>query len=115
MICRYSVEIVTDPRQGPFRHGQRVQFSCVVNPAPPNEVNYQWRMVERIGAGDNITQQSFNRSYDDYNLLHSCYYYCEVAVNQTVLGSASRIVEIQGKAIMTKLICWVGLRGRVSR
>ena len=92
----YSVTITTQPRQGPFRTRERVQFSCSVHPTPPGNLTYQWRTVEGINDGFSFVQQSFNRTYYEWN-LHYCYYYCEVSANGTVVGSTSRIVEALGK------------------
>ena len=93
----YSVAIITDPRQGPFRLNQRVNFSCVVEPAPPDNVTYQWRTVEYPYGGRTYTRQNFSRTYYNYDNLHYCWYFCDVLQNGTVIGSASRIVEVQGK------------------
>ena len=95
----YSVTITTQPRQGPFRIEQTVQFSCSVHPTPLGNLTYNWRTVDRA-YGFTYTQQHFNRTYSMYdNSLHFCYYYCEVLANDTiVVGSTSRIVEVQGKS-----------------
>ena len=92
----YSVSIITDSRQGPFRIDQRVSFSCVVEPTPPDNVTYQWRTVDYPYGGSTYTQQNFSRSYY-YSNLRYCWYFCDVLLNGTVLGSANRIVEVQGK------------------
>ncbi len=92
----YSVTITTVPSQGPFRIGQTVQFSCLIEPTPPDPVTYRWRIVEYARIGHTHTQQNYSRSFYNRN-LHYCYYLCEVSVNQTLLGSASRIVEVQGE------------------
>ena len=42
----YSVTIVTNPSKGPFNFEQTVQFSCLVEPTPPESVTYQWNTVE---------------------------------------------------------------------
>ena len=38
----YSVTIVTNPSKGPFHFEQTVQFSCLVEPTPPEPVTYQY-------------------------------------------------------------------------
>ena len=91
----YSVTITTQPRQGPFRINQTVQFSCSVHPTPPGNLTYQWRTVE-YGYGSTYTQQQIIAYYRRDN-LHYCYYYCEVFADGAVVGSASRIVEVLGE------------------
>ena len=98
----YSVQIFTVPSQGPFQLDQQVQFSCVIDPMPPDPVTYQWRNMTRLWGGNTYTQ-SFNVTYfssDPYQ-FPSCYYSCEVPMNQTVIGSTSRLVQIQGELIYT--------------
>ena len=52
----YSVRIITEPRQDPFRVDQAVTFSCVVEPVPPDSVTYQWRNVEySVDTGETLT------------------------------------------------------------
>jgi hypothetical protein len=92
---RYSARIVTEPSQGPFRIGRTVQFSCLIEPTPPELVTYQWRAVEYLYGSSSYTQQNLNVSYWRYS-FHYCYYYCEVSMNETLLDSVSRIVQIQG-------------------
>ena len=92
------MQIITVPSQGPFRLGQTVQFSCLIDPIPPDPITYQWRMVEDYYGGTS-SQQNFSRTYSIYSngYMPQCYYSCEVLVNQTVLGSTSTLVELQGK------------------
>ena len=93
----YSVTITTRPRQGPFRVGERVQFSCSVQPTPPGNLTYQWRRVEHAARYSfTFMRQYFNRTYYE-SYLHYCYYYCEVSANGTVVSSTSRIVEVLGE------------------
>ena len=80
-----------------------MNFSCVVEPAPPDHVTYQWRSVESIYGGSTSTQQNWPRYYH-YDYLHYCWYFCDVLLNDTVLGSANRIVEVQGKFIFSVCI-----------
>ena len=88
----YSVSIITEPSQGPFRVGQDVQFMCQVDPTPPDPVTYQWRTVEDVYfGGGSSTQQNLSRSYHYHYSLRYCYYYCQASVNQTFLGSASKV------------------------
>ena len=92
----YFVTIMTDPRQGPFRLDQTVDFSCVVEPAPPDSVTYHWRTVESVYGGSTFTQQNFSRTYN-YNDLRYCWYFCEVMLNETLVGSANKLVEVSGE------------------
>lgn len=71
----------------------------MIEPMPPGPVTYQWRMVENPYGGSR-TLQNFSRTFYEDD-LHYCYYYCEVVLNGTLVGSASRIIEVQGKVIPT--------------
>ena len=94
-VLSVDVTIVTNPRQGPFRLRQQYQFSCVVEPTPPEPVTYQWRYIEEAYSSS-TTGQTFNRTYYYSYTNHYCYYFCEVSANQTLIGSAKRIIEVQG-------------------
>ena len=92
----YSVTIVTNPSKGPFNFQQTVQFSCLVEPTPPEPVTYQWNTMERFSGGSTYNSQSFNRTYYSRNLRY-CWYSCEVFQNLTLLGSSDKFVEVQGE------------------
>ena len=92
----YSVTIVTNPNKGPFKIYQAVQFSCLVEPTPPEPVTYQWSTVERFYRGSTYNSQSFNTSYSFYSLRY-CWYSCQVFQNQTLIGSSDKFVEVQGE------------------
>ena len=94
----YSVWIITEPSQGPFRLGQTVQLSCMIDPIPPDPITYRWRAVEYGGVTGSRLGQNINRTYNTrWEWLPLCYYYCKVLVNGTVMDSASTLVELQGK------------------
>ena len=94
----YTTRIVTEPSQeGPFRIGRHVLFSCQIEPAPPEPVTYQWRYVEHSNGVQCTPQQIIRTIYRYRYSLHHCYYYCEVLMNGSLVGSASRIIEVQGK------------------
>ena len=93
----YSVSIITDPRQGPFRVGQTVNFSCVVEPAL-DDVTYQWRAVEYESSS--FTRQNISRRYYS-NSLRYCWYFCYVWQNETLINSSNLMVEIQGGRIIS--------------
>ena len=99
-----SIRISTSPSQGPFRIGQTVQFTCEVEPAQARPVTYQWGIVEGIYIYSTRTSESFNITYYD-DILRYGRYICTVALNETVLGSADKIVEVHGKYHMAKCIC----------
>ena len=116
-VGEYTVSISTDPRQGPFRIGQTVQFSCQVEPTPPGNVSYQWRNLDSVRVVYSGNHQNFSRDYDigDLPLFYS-YYFCEVSVNETLVGFATRIVEVPmvslGSAWMGSILsacmdCWI--------
>ena len=98
-VGEYTVSIITDPREGPFRIDQTVQFSCQLDPTPPGNVSYRWRFVDEAGSsGASGLQQNFSRIYSIYGYHpHHCYYFCEVSVNGTPVSSARRIVQVQGE------------------
>ena len=93
----YITRIVTEPSQGPFRIGRQVLFSCQIEPSPPEPVTYQWKYVDHVYGGGSTTQQNFSSSYHYVGSFHHCYYYCEVLMNGSLVGSASRIIEVEGK------------------
>ena len=90
----YTTRILTEPSQGPFRMERQVLFSCQIEPLPPAPVTYQWRYLEDRFGGRS-TGQNITRTYYEMS-LHYCYYYCEVLMNGSLVGSASRIIELQG-------------------
>ena len=97
----YSVTIITSPSQGPYRLSQIVNFSCLIEPTPPDLVTYQWRVLDNVGGGStlggqNISRYSSSSSYI-YPYLHYCWYSCEVSYNQALLGSSRKIIEIHGE------------------
>ena len=93
-----GVTITTEPPQGPFRTGQRVQFSCSIHPRPREDLTYRWRIVEHVHRGVIQYQQHLNRLYNNSH-LHYCYYHCEVLANHITVGSTSRIVEVLGELL----------------
>ena len=102
----YSVQIITVPSQGPFQLDQQVQFSCVIDPTPPDPVTYQWRTVTHVSGGNTYTQQSFNVTYSansGYQLPYH-HYFCEVLMNQTVIGSTSKLIQLQGELNAYKIM-----------
>ena len=100
-VGEYNVSIITDPRQGPFRIGQEVQFSCQVEPTPPGNASYHWRNVVDVYGSFYDNRQNFTEYYAIYDPpLRYCYYFCEVSVNGTLVGSARRIVQVQGELVL---------------
>ena len=93
------MQIITVPSQGPFKLDQQVQFSCVIDPTPPDPVTFQWRRLTDVYGGSTYTQQSFNATYSSHYpyQLPYCYYSCEVLMNQTVIGSTRKIIQLQGE------------------
>ena len=72
----------------------------ILDPIPPDPVTYQWRTVTYYYfGGSTYTQQSFNVTYSANHpyLLPYCYYSCEVLMNQTVIGSTSKLIQLQGE------------------
>ena len=75
-----------------------MQFSCLVEPTPPENVTYRWGIVDDQYGGYSRSQQNFSSSYSiEYPPLPYCYYYCEVSVNDILVGSASKVVQRQGE------------------
>ena len=92
----YSVTIITNPSKGPFHFQQTVQFSCLVEPTPPEPVTYQWNTVGIFCGGSTFNSQNFSGYYYYYTLRY-CWYSCRVFQNQTLLGSSDKFVEVQGE------------------
>ena len=91
-----SLRIVTYPRQGPFRLGQTVEFTCEVDPVPSEALTYQWRPVDTTYGSSTYSGRSFNKTYYD-NTLRFCWYFCSVTHNQTLIGKADKLVEVHGE------------------
>ena len=91
-----SVTITTQPRQGPFRIGRWVRFTCSIHPIPPGRLTYRWNLQESGSAAFSYTQRQLSRKYSASH-LHYCYYYCEVFADGVMMGSASRIIEVLGE------------------
>ena len=55
--------------------------------------------MDEVGnSGASGTQQNLSRRYSEYGCHpHHCYYFCEVSANGTLVGSARRIVQVQGE------------------
>ena len=92
----YSVMIVTNPSEGPFKIAQIVRFSCLVEPTPPEPVTYKWSIMENYYGGSTYSSQNFTRYYY-YHSLKYCWYSCQVFQNQTLIGSSDKFVEVQGE------------------
>ena len=90
-----SLRIATNPRQGPFRLGQTVEFTCEVDPVPEVLV-YQWRAVDGKYGSSTYSGRSFNKTFYD-DTLRFCWYFCSVTHNQTLLGKADKLVEVHGE------------------
>ena len=117
MICKFAVcsvllqskveaavslvRITTIPGQGPFRFGQIVQFSCMVETAQSTPVTYRWKSVDNVYGGSRYSGDSFNKSFYGNNLRY-CWFSCTVTLNQTLLGSADKFIEVHGKSITGK-------------
>jgi len=100
------VSIVTEPRQGPFRIGQVVQFLCLIEPTPPDPVIYQWSYVEEIFSSGSSTQQNISRTFGE-EYLRYCWYFCEVSINKSLsIGSDSKLIELYGKYARELFLCY---------
>ena len=95
------VRITTIPAHGPFRVRQRVQFSCMLETPQSTPVTYQWRSVEDVYGGSRYSGDSVNKSFYANNLRY-CWFSCTVTLNQTLLGSADKLIEVQGKSFTGK-------------
>ena len=89
-----SIRISISPSQGPFRVGQTVQFTCEVEPAQVHPVTYQWRI--RDGENSLSNSESIDRTFGYYSFRY-CWYFCAIMLNGTKLGSANKLIEVQGK------------------
>ena len=75
-----------------------MQFSCMMETAQSTPVTYQWRSIENMSGGLRYSGDSFNKSFNDYSLRY-CWFSCTVRLNQTLLGSADKLIEVHGKSI----------------
>ena len=94
----FLVRITTIPSHGPFKLQQTVQFFCNVEPTRSTLVTYRWRSVEHLYGQSSYSGDSFNKTFYGYNLRY-CWFSCIVTLNQTILGSADKLIEIHGKSI----------------
>ena len=69
--------------------------------AQSTPVTYQWRSVEVVNGGFRYSGGSFNRTFSVVSLRY-CWFSCTVTLNQTLLGSADKFIEVHGKYIKGK-------------
>ena len=66
-------------------------------------------------GGTSYAQQSFIKTFSSRTIRY-CWYFCSVEyINQTVLGSTNKLVEIHGKVIYVKCYIWLIFITWVSR
>ena len=73
----------------------------MVETAQSTPLTYQWRAVDYLYRGSTYSGESFNKSFNDYTLRY-CWFSCTVTLNQTLLGSADKLIEVHGKSITGK-------------
>jgi len=98
-----AVVIVTSPGLGPFRLGQKVEFTCEVDSSHfVNNISYQWRSVESVFGGSTYSTRSFNKTFhnNDVTTLRYCWFFCTVTYNGTFTASNNKLIEVQGKLSM---------------
>ena len=74
----------------------------MVETAQSTPLTYQWRSVEHFFGGLKYSGDSFNKSFNGYRILGTlryCWFFCTVTLNQTLLGSADKLIEVHGKSI----------------
>ena len=94
----YSVTVVTDPRQGPFRLHTSVTLSCRVDPQPPGPVTYSWRTSVQYSGISTATATSPNTTFTVYyHHQHLGWYFCYAYSNDSLVGVGNTLVETQGQ------------------
>ena len=73
----------------------------MVETAQSTPLTYQWWSVEHVYGGSRYSGDSFNKSFN-YYALRNCWFSCTVTLNQTLLGSADKLIEVHGKYITGK-------------
>ena len=95
---QYTVMVITDPPNGPFLVGNRINFTCHVDPLPPEPVTYSWHaMTNANGSTLYLPGQKTIHYIPSYQDLHFSWFFCKMLSNESVIGFGRRLVEIHGK------------------
>ena len=96
-VKEYDVTVVTDPPCGPFLVGSEIEFTCHVDPAPPETVTYSWHAVKDAYGPTTFSGHNTTRRYTpNYRDLHFSWFFCKVFSNGTLIDVGRRRVEIHG-------------------
>ena len=91
----YSANITSDPPHGPFIPESSVTFSCLLDPLPPENVTYHWRVLNRGYSSSESSGQNIS-VYFNYGNFRFSWLFCNVLFNATQIASGQRQVELQG-------------------
>ena len=82
VLCEeYNVVITTEPASGPFLVNQEIEFTCYVDPAPPEPVTFSWHAVKEANGATTLRSQSSvnTTSYTPrYSDLHISWFFDSV-------------------------------------
>ena len=102
VLCEeYNVVITTKPASGPFLVNQEIEFTCYVDPAPPEPVTFSWDAVKEANGTTTLRSQSSvnTTSYTpQYKDLHISWFFCKVFSNGRRVGVGRKRIEFHGKA-----------------
>ena len=95
---QYTITVIIDPPSGPFLAGNRIDFTCHVDPLPPEPVTYSWHaMTNGYGPITLSGQNTTHYTPSVYRDLHFSWFFCKVFSNETLISIGRRLVEIHGK------------------
>ena len=102
---QYTVTVITDPPSGPFLAGDRIDFTCHVDPVPPEPVTYSWHAM--TNAHDStLPGQKTTHYTPSYGDLHFSWFFCKVFFNERFMGVGRRQVEIQKAQTFAIVACY---------
>ena len=91
-----DVTVITDPPNGPFLINNMIDFTCHVDPAPPEPVTYSWHAVKDANGPTTLSGQNTTRYTPSSRDLHFSWFFCKVFSSGTLLGVGRRMIEIHG-------------------
>ena len=102
VLCseEYNVVITTEPASRAFLVNQEIEFTCYVDPAPPEPVTFSWNAVKDANRATTLRSRSSvnTTSYTpQYRDLHISWFFCKVFSSGTQVGVGRKRMEFHGK------------------
>ena len=89
---QYTVTVITDPPSGPFLAGDQINFTCHVDPLPPEPVTYSWHAMTNAN-GSTLPGQKTTHYTPSFCDLHFSWFFCKVFSNVSFIGVGRRLVK----------------------